>query len=69
MRPRYRGWTPVLDKLGVFSIFTSIWFKATSVLLATSVLACSVNRAPRLWKVAFRPRTRMGETFFTHAAL
>ena len=39
------------------------------VLLTTSVLACSVNRAPRLWKIAFHPRTRMGETFFTHAPL
>jgi len=63
------GWTPVLDKLGLFSVFTSIWWKGTAVLLTTSVLACSVNRAPRLWKLAFHPRTRMSETFFTHAPL
>ena len=66
---KYGGWTPVLDKLGLFAVFTSIWFKSITVLLATSVLACSVNRAPRLWKLATRPRTRMGETFFTHAPL
>jgi cytochrome c biogenesis protein len=66
---KYGGWTPIFDKLGLFSVFTSIWFKAMTVLLTTSVLACSVNRAPRLWKIAFHPRTRMGETFFTHAAL
>src|ERR1035437_999894 len=60
---------PVFDKLGFFSVFTSIWFKSITVMLATSVLACSVNRAPRLWKLAFHPRTRMGETFFTHAPL
>ena len=66
---KYGGWTPVLDKLGFFSIFTSLWFKGVSVLLATSVLACSFNRAPRLWKVAVHPRTRMGESFFSHAAL
>src|SRR5450631_2196155 len=64
---RYGGWTPVLDRMGLFAVFTSIWFKAIMVLLTTSVLACSVNRAPRLWKLAFHPRTRMGETFFTHA--
>jgi len=69
MHPKYGGWTPVLDKLGMFAVFTSIWFKGISVLLTTSVLACSVNRAPRLWKLAFHPRTRMGETFFTHAPL
>ena len=66
---KYGGWTPVFDKLGFFSVFTSIWVKAITVLLTTSVLACSINRAPRLWKIAFHPRTRMGETFFTHAAL
>jgi cytochrome c biogenesis protein len=69
LKPKYGGLTPVLDAIGFFSIFTSIWFKGISVLLATSILACSVNRAPRLWKVAFHPRARMGETFFTHAAL
>ncbi|NMM34371.1 MAG: cytochrome c biogenesis protein ResB, partial [Phycicoccus sp.] len=66
---KYGGWTPVFDRLSFFAIFTSIWFKAIMVLLTTSVLACSVNRAPRLWKIAFHPRTRMGETFFSHAPL
>ena len=69
VKPKYGGWTTVLDKIGFFSIFTSIWFKAITVLLTTSILACSVNRAPRLWKIAFHPRTRMGGTFFTHAPL
>ena len=66
---KYGGWTPVFDKLGLFSVFTTIWFKGIIVLLATSILACSINRAPRLWKLAFHPHTRMGETFFTHAPL
>ena len=69
VKPRYGGWTTVLDKLGLFSVFTSIWFKGITVLLTTSILACSVNRAPRLWHLAFSPRTRMGETFFAHAPL
>jgi cytochrome c biogenesis protein len=69
VHPQYGGWTPVLNALGLFSVFTSIWFKTITVLLVTSVLACSVNRAPRLWKIAFHPRTHMGETFFTHAPL
>jgi len=66
---KYGGWTPVFDKLGFFAVFTSIWFKSIMVLLTTSVLACSVNRAPRLWKLAFHPHTRMGESFFIHAPL
>jgi cytochrome c biogenesis protein len=69
MHSKYGGWTPVFDKLGFFSVNTSIWFKGISVLLTTSILACSINRAPRLWKLAFHPHTRMGETFFAHAPL
>ena len=69
VRPKFGGWTSIFNALGFFSIFSSILFKGITVLLTTSILACSVNRAPRLWKVAFHPRTRMGETFFTHAAL
>lgn len=69
VRPKYGGWTSVLNAIGFFSIFSSVIFKAVTVLLATSILACSVNRAPRLWKVAMHPRTRMGDSFFNHAAL
>ena len=40
-------------------VFSSIWFKGIIVLLVTSVLACSVNRAPHLWKLTVHPRTDM----------
>lgn len=69
VRPKYGGWTAVLDTLGLFSIFSSVWFRGIVVLLTTSVLACSVNRAPHLWKQAVHPRTRMSEAFFAHAPL
>ena len=69
LRPKYGGWTNVFDTLGFFSIFTSIWFKGLVVLLTTSILACSVNRAPHLWKQAVHPRTDMSESFFEHAPL
>jgi len=69
VRPKYGGWTNVLDSLGFFSIFSSIWFKSITVLLSTSILACSVNRAPRLWKQAVHPRTVVSGGFYQHAAL
>jgi len=69
LHSKYGGWTAVFDKLGLFHVFTSILFKGITVLLTTSILACSVNRAPRLWKLAFHPRTRMGASFFTNAPL
>lgn len=69
VRPKYGGWTAVLDTLGLFAVFTSLWFKTVTVLLAVSILACSVNRAPKLWRQAHHPHTRMGNAFFAHAAL
>lgn len=69
IRSKYGGWTGLLDKLGLFSVFTSIWFRAIVALLTTSILACSVNRAPRLWKRAVHPRIRMTDAFFAHAPL
>jgi cytochrome c biogenesis protein len=69
MRPRYGGWTNVLSMLGMFTVFTSLVFKVIVALLATSIIACSINRAPRLWKHAVHPRTTMGESFFNSASL
>ena len=66
---KYGGWTKILGFLGLFNVFTSYWFQGIIILLATSVLACSVNRAPKLWKIATHPRPSMGKTFFDHAPL
>lgn len=66
---RYGGWAGVLDKLGLFHVFSTWYFQGLFALLSLSILACSVNRAPRLWRVATRPRTSMSEVFFTHAPL
>jgi cytochrome c biogenesis protein len=69
VRPKYGGWTAILEALGFFSIFSSIWFRSLVVLLSTSIVACSINRAPRLWKQAVHPRTVMSPGFYQHAAL
>ena len=69
LRPKYGGWTGVFDTLGLFSIFNSVWFRGIMVLLITSVLACSANRAPHLWKLTVHPRTVMSESFLAHAPL
>jgi cytochrome c biogenesis protein len=69
VRGRYAGWTTPLNMLGLFQVFSSIWFKAVTLLLATSILACSVNRTPRLWRAAFRPRTAVPDSFFDRAPL
>jgi cytochrome c biogenesis protein len=68
-RAKYGGWTDVIDKLGFFAVFSSYWFKGTMVLLCTSILACSVHRAPRLWQKAVHPRMIMTDAFFEQAPL
>ncbi len=67
VRPKYGGWTGILDTFGLFSVFSSIWFKGALLLLSASLITCSVRNAPRLWRVATRPRMVMTEAFFERA--
>lgn len=67
VRPEYGGWTGILNALGLFSVFSSIWFKGTVVFLSVSVLTCSIRRFPGLWRTATRPRMVMTEAFFERA--
>lgn len=67
LKPRYGGFVNVFDKLGLFSIFNSIWFRGLAVALTTSILACSIKRTPTLWKAAVHPRTRVSDAFYTAA--
>jgi len=67
LKPRYGGFTTIFDKLGLFNVFASIWFRGLAVALTTSILACSIKRAPTLWKAAVHPRTRMTDTFYGSA--
>ena len=69
VRAKYGGWTGILDALGFFSMFGSIWFRGLVALLMTSVVACSANRAPHLWRQATHPRLEMSPAFFDHAAM
>ena len=68
-RAKYGGWTEVIDKLGLFAVFSSYWFKGTMLFLCTSILACSVHRTPRLWQKAVHPRMIMADAFFRQAPL
>lgn len=69
VRPKYGGWTDVLNALGLFTVFQSIIFKAIFVYLSASVLTCSLRRAPGLWRTAMRPRLVMTDAFYAKAPL
>ncbi|TBT94496.1 hypothetical protein ET996_09840 [Propioniciclava tarda] len=68
-RQKFGGWATVFDALGLFHVFSAWYFRALFATLAVSILACSVNRAPRLWRVATKPRTSMNDAFFAAAPL
>lgn len=69
VRPRYRGWTDPLNTLGMFHVFSSVWFQAVSALLALSILACTSHRLPQLWQRSMRPHTHVTPGFYDHAEL
>ena len=67
VRPRFGGWTDVMDRLQVFSIFGSYWFRGLTAFLTISLVACMIQRAPGLWRTATQPRVTVGDGFFAHA--
>ncbi len=69
LRPKYGGWTDVLDRLGMFHMFGSLWFKIIALLLCLSIIACTVHRIPTLWQRAMHPHLHVREPFFDHAVL
>ena len=54
----------VLERLQVFNIFTAWWFSALLVLLVTSIIVCTLNRTPKLWRTSAEIRVVQPEPFY-----
>jgi len=67
VRPRFGGWTDIMERLQVFTIFTSFWVKAIVALLVASLVACTVHRIPGTWRMMRKPHLNVGPAFFEHA--
>ena len=67
VRPRFGGWTDLMERLQVFTIFTSVWVKAIVGLLVASLVACTVHRIPGTWRTMRKPHVDVGPAFFEHA--
>jgi cytochrome c biogenesis protein len=67
VRPKYGGWTNVLDTLGLFQVFNSIVFRILVAALTISLIACSIHRIPGMIHTARNPRIDVGPAFFEHA--
>jgi cytochrome c biogenesis protein len=67
VRPKYGGWTNILDAVQFFQIFNSLLFRVLVASLTISLIACSIHRIPGIWRTARKPRVDVGPAFFQHA--
>jgi cytochrome c biogenesis protein len=52
------------DRLGFFRIFSAPWFTFLLTLLVVSIVVCTADRLPRLWRAARHVRVAQPEPFF-----
>ena len=54
----------LLDRLSVFEIFRSPWFSAGLLVLIISIVVCTLDRTPRLWRGVTDVRVVQPEPFY-----
>ena len=54
----------LLERLQVFRVFTSWWFSAGLIVLLVSIVVCTLDRTPRLWRQVRDVRVVQPEPFF-----
>lgn len=62
-----RGLTDAFEAAGLFRVFTAWWFTALLALLAISIVVCTLDRTPRLWRAARDVRVAQPEPFYDSA--
>jgi cytochrome c biogenesis protein len=58
------GAVGVLERLGAFSMFRSPWFSLGLFVLVISIVVCTLNRTPRLWRGVRDVRVVQPEPYF-----
>jgi cytochrome c biogenesis protein len=58
------GLVDTLERLSVFSMFRSVWFSAGLTILVISIVVCTLDRTPRLWRGVTDVRVAQPEPFF-----
>jgi cytochrome c biogenesis protein len=58
----------VLERLGVFQIFRSVWFSAGLLVLVISIVVCTLDRTPRLWREVTDVRVAQPDPFYEPAS-
>ena len=54
----------VMERLSLFAVFRSPWFSAALVVLVTSIVVCTLDRTPRLWRGVSDIRVAQPEPYF-----
>ncbi len=54
----------VMERLSLFAVFRSPWFSAGLVVLVVSIIVCTLDRTPRLWRGVSDVRVAQPEPFF-----
>jgi cytochrome c biogenesis protein len=58
------GAVAIFERLQIFNIFTAWWFSALLVLLVTSIIVCTLNRTPKLWRTSADIRIVQPDPFY-----
>jgi cytochrome c biogenesis protein ResB len=66
-RGKYGILTDVIHRLGLFDVFHARWFAVSLGLLVASLIACTLNRFPPVWRSIRRPQRRVPDTYFERA--
>lgn len=67
VRGRYGSWTDLLDRLQLFRVYSSFWFRFLVAALAANIIVCTVNRWSGIKAATLRPRVRMNPAYFERA--
>jgi cytochrome c biogenesis protein len=54
----------VFERLSVFSMFRSVWFSAGLTILVISIVVCTLDRTPKLWRGVSEIRVAQPEPYF-----
>jgi cytochrome c biogenesis protein len=58
------GVVEVMERLQLFHVFTSTWFSLGLVVLVASILICTLDRTPRLWRQSAEIRVVQPPAYF-----
>lgn len=58
------GLVDLFERLGFFRVFSAPWFVVLLVVLTVSIVVCTLNRTPKLWRGVSRVAVEQPEPFF-----